>query len=93
MENVNQTLENVIRSGSQQTQGQSTTTDLNRNTALVFYTLTMNLRFPELDISSIPYQVSRKIAEASIGCTRPFDDVWTEVVERQRSLARSSRAA
>lgn len=96
MENLsNQTLENVIRTGTQQAQGQvQTNVDITRSTALFIYTLTMNLKFPDVtDLSSINYNVCRSIAEFSIGSTRAFDDVWNELVARQRSLARQTRAA
>lgn len=91
MENQRTTLGSIINPTSEQQQGQ--VGELNRNSALVFYTLTMNLRFPHLDLNNIQRNEARRIAEASIGCTRSFDEVWNEVIERQTGVVRGQRAA
>jgi len=91
----NQTLGSVIRSGSQQG-GKfivGGTSDL-RETALVIYTLTMNLKFPNItDLENIDFNTAHSVAEFSIASTRPFLDVWDELVNRQKNIGRQQRAA
>jgi hypothetical protein len=83
MESQLKTLASVIRSTSQQGQGQDTNTTPNMlgwNAYLTFFGINCVYRFPDVsDIESIDYDTVHSVAEFSAACSKIALQTWTEL--------------